>query len=54
MKRLVLILALTTLATSVGAAQFEDATAALKRGDYAIALRLLRPLAEQGEPAAAI
>ena len=30
----------------------EDATAAYKRGDYATALRLLRPLAEQGDAGA--
>jgi hypothetical protein len=28
----------------------EDATAAYDRGDYAIALRLIRALAEQGDP----
>jgi hypothetical protein len=30
------------------AGPFEDAVAAYKHGDYATALRLLRPLAEQG------
>jgi hypothetical protein len=34
------------------AGPLEDATAARSRGDYSTALRLLRPLAEQGNAAA--
>src|SRR5262245_54616914 len=34
------------------AGPFEDAVAARERGDYAAALRLSRPLAEQGDPGA--
>jgi TPR repeat protein len=34
------------------AAPFDNAMAAYERGDYAIALRLFRPLADQGEAAA--
>jgi hypothetical protein len=37
------------MASAAVAGQFEDATAAYDRGDYATALRLLRPLAEQGD-----
>ncbi len=36
------------LAAPVGAGQFEDGFAAYKRGDYATAFRLWRPLADQG------
>jgi len=36
------------LTSAVAAGQFEDGRAALKRGDYVNALRLLNPLAEQG------
>jgi TPR repeat protein len=34
---------------SAGAGQFEDGQAASKRGDYSEAVRLWRPLAEQGD-----
>src|SRR5512143_3606455 len=37
------------LATLVEAGPLEDADAAIKRRDYASALRLIRPLAEQGD-----
>jgi len=37
------------LATLVEAGPLEDADAAIKRRDYATALRLIRPLAEQGD-----
>jgi uncharacterized protein len=37
-----------SFAGSVGAGPFEDAAAAYKAGDYATALRLMRPLAERG------
>jgi hypothetical protein len=39
-------------AGSVAAGPFEDATAAYKKGDYATALELMRPLAEEGDVAA--
>jgi hypothetical protein len=35
-------------ATPVGAGPLEDADAAIKRRDYATAVRLIHPLAEQG------
>jgi TPR repeat protein len=41
-----------TLAGSALATPLEDAGAAYKRGDYATAMRLIRPLAEQGNTAA--
>ena len=37
------------LSAPVAAGPFEDALAAYKRGDYATALRLWRPLADQGD-----
>ena len=37
-----------SFAGSVAAGPFEDAVAAYRKGDYARASRLLRPLAEQG------
>ena len=46
-----LLIAITTLSVSSGvvfAATFEDGLAAAQRGNYAIALQLWRPLAEQG------
>ena len=49
MKRLTLALALVlALAAPVGAGPYEDAVDAYDREDYATALQLLRPLAEQG------
>jgi TPR repeat protein len=41
-----------SFAAPVAAGPLEDATAAYYRGDFATALRLLRPLAEQGDAAA--
>jgi TPR repeat protein len=41
-----------TLAGSAFATPLEDAGAAYRRGDYATAMRLIRPLAEQGNTAA--
>ena len=38
-----------SLATPVAAGSGQDAVAAYARGDYAAALRLLRPLADQGD-----
>ena len=43
------IVLLLSLAAPVAAGPLEDATAAYDRGDYATALRLLRPLADQGD-----
>jgi uncharacterized protein len=40
------------LAGSVAAGTFEDGFAAFKMGDYATALRLVSPLAEQGHASA--
>jgi TPR repeat protein len=42
------VLALALIGVAA-AGQFEDGEAAYRRGDYAEALRLLRPLAEQGD-----
>jgi TPR repeat protein len=47
--------ALTMVLAAVGpvaAGEFEDAGAAFDRGDYATAVRLFRPLADQGDAAA--
>ena len=41
-----------SFASSVAAGPLEDADAAVKRRDYATALRLIRPLAEQGDASA--
>ena len=49
MKKLLFTLLFLTLGTAWGGA-FEDGYAAVKREDYATALRLWRPLAEQGYP----
>jgi hypothetical protein len=43
---------LLSLAAPVAAGPFEDATAAWGKGDYATALRLIRPLADQGNASA--
>jgi len=49
-KRILAVLIVTVVVTGAAVAgPFEDATAALKHGDYAKALTLLRPLAEQGD-----
>src|SRR4029450_3665784 len=42
------ILLISSLATPVAAGPFEDAAAAYGKGDYATALQLFRPLADQG------
>jgi TPR repeat protein len=47
-----IVLALSLAAAPVAAGPFEDAIAAYESGDYATALRLLRPFAEQGNAAA--
>ncbi len=50
MRHIVFALALTmTLLSAAVAGPFEDGVRAYKGGDYATALRLWRPLAEQGE-----
>jgi TPR repeat protein len=50
---LVLILSLVqSLAAPLRAEPFDDAADAFKRGDYPTALKLLRPLADHGDPAA--
>jgi hypothetical protein len=49
---LIALVGIFCLAVPVGADQLEDAYAAAKRGDYATALRLWRPLAEQGNAVA--
>jgi TPR repeat protein len=46
------IVLVLNFAIPVVAGPFEDAVAALGKGDYATALRLIRPLAEQGYPGA--
>jgi hypothetical protein len=42
------IVLMLSLAAPVAAEPLDDATAAADKGDYATALQLLRPLAEQG------
>jgi TPR repeat protein len=44
-----LALAIMAHAVPANAGPFEDGVVAYQRGDYAIALQLLRPLAEQGK-----
>jgi FOG: TPR repeat, SEL1 subfamily len=46
------IILVLSFAAPVAAGPFEDAAAAYGRGDYATALRLFRPLADQGDAAA--
>src|SRR2546423_1013436 len=48
----VIILALSLSAQLVAAGPLEDADAAIRKGDYATTLRLLRPLANQGNASA--
>jgi TPR repeat protein len=43
------IILMLRFATPGGAGPLEDADAAIKRRDYATAVRLIRPLAEQGD-----
>ena len=49
LKRLLLAASLCCLVATANAAPFDDATAAQDRGDYAQALKILRPLAAQGD-----
>ena len=51
MKRFLLFVSMLCVATA-WAGPFDDATAAYERADYASALRLLRPLAAQGDASA--
>jgi hypothetical protein len=48
----VLMATLAVVGTAAVAGPFEDAVVAHERGDYATAMRLSRPLAEQGDPRA--
>lgn len=53
LKRIIAGVVLTLMLTGGAAAgPVEEGVAAYKRGDYATALRLWRPLAEQGDPRA--
>jgi TPR repeat protein len=47
--RMLAIVLLMSLAETAAAGALEDADAAVKRRDYATAVRLIRPLAEQGD-----
>ena len=46
------IMLVLSFSVSVAAGSLEDADAAVKRRDYATALRLIRPLADQGDASA--
>ena len=48
LKRLLLAVSMCCLVATANAAPFDDAVAAHARGDYAQALKILRPLAAQG------
>jgi len=52
MRRLMLVLLMCSALSSVVAGPFEDGAAAYERGDYATALRLMRPMAEQSNASA--
>src|SRR5215472_18681799 len=47
-KHLAIVLFISCAAAPVAAEPFEDAAAAYAKGDYATALQLFRPLADQG------
>jgi TPR repeat protein len=49
---LAVIILVLSFAEGVAAGPLEDADAAVKRRDYATAVRLIRPLAEQGDASA--
>ena len=49
MKKLLLLLLLTISHTSLVYADFDDGMAAYKKGDYEIAYKEWKPLAEQGD-----
>ena len=46
------VILVSSFAASVAAGPLEDADTAIKKRDYATALRLIRPLAEQGDATA--
>lgn len=46
------VILVSSFAASVAAGPLEDADVAIKKRDYATALRLIRPLAEQGDATA--
>ena len=48
LNRLLLAVSMSCLVATANAAPFDDAVAAHQRGDYAQALKILRPLAAQG------
>ena len=52
LKRLLTACFVVWMAGAAMAGPYEDATDAYMRGDYTTALRLMRPLAEQGDAAA--
>jgi len=47
---LLTLLLTLSMAVTAYSGQYEDAIAAIERGDYATAYRLIKPLAEQGYP----
>jgi uncharacterized protein len=49
---LAVVILVLSFTESVAAGPLEDAAAAVKRRDYATAVRLIRPLAEQGDASA--
>ena len=49
MRIIAVVLLMLSFAASGAAGPSEDADAAMKRQDYKTALRLIRPLAEQGD-----
>jgi TPR repeat protein len=49
---LLILLFTTSMAVAAFVGQFEDASTAYKRGDYATAYRLMKPLAQEGIPEA--
>ena len=52
LETLIIVLLLTASGSDVSADQLEDGIAAYQRGDFATALRLFQPLAEQGDASA--
>ena len=49
LKYVLATIVLVSFAAPVAAGSYDDAVSALSRGDYATAMRLFRPLAEQGD-----
>src|SRR6516162_11000778 len=52
LRTLIIVLLLTASGSDVSAGPLEDGIAAYQRGDFAAALRLFQPLAEQGDASA--